>query len=703
MASQISFLMCAPDHYDVDYVINPWMEGNIHKSSRDRAVEQWEKLHHTLKEHAIVDLVTPAKGWPDMVFTANAGLVLGKTVVLSRFMHKERQGEEPYFKQWFEENGYTVHELPKDLPFEGAGDALLDREGRWLWAGYGFRSELDSHPYLAKWLDIEVLSLRLIDERFYHLDTCFCPLKNGYLLYYPAAFDSYSNRLIEMRVSKEKRIAIAEADAVNFACNAVNVDRIVVMNQATDALKANLADAGFQVIETPLNEFLKAGGAAKCLTLRVTEPVQSEVHANVSVESRILRLEGHLLDSGLINRSLDLIVDNGGSFQVLNFQLGEQRQSTSAAEVKVSAPSHQVMEEIISQLIDLGAVDLPQDERDAKLEPVIQAGVSPDDFYVTTIYPTEVRINGEWVKVYNQRMDGAIAITQTDKGILAQCKLLRDLEVGDQVVVDVLGIRTVRKPESREQRNTQEFSFMSAGVSSERRVELVVEQVAWELRKIRDGGGKVVVTAGPVVIHTGGGDHLAQLIRQGYVQALLAGNAIAVHDIEQAMMGTSLGVDMQRGIAVRGGHRHHLKVINTIRRYGSIAKAVEAGVITSGVMYECVHNHVPFCLAGSIRDDGPLPDTEMDLIKAQTEYAQLLKGTDMILMLSSMLHSIGVGNMTAAGVKMVCVDINPAVVTKLSDRGSVESVGVVTDVGLFLSLLVQQLDSLTSPYTAKVV
>jgi len=703
MTSQISFLMCAPDHYDVDYVINPWMEGNIHKSSRDRAVEQWEKLHHILKEHAIVDLVTPHKGVPDMVFTANAGLVLGQTVVLSRFLHKERQGEEPYFKQWFEENGYTVHELPKDLPFEGAGDALLDREGRWLWAGYGFRSELDSHPYLAKWLDIEVLSLRLTDERFYHLDTCFCPLKNGYLLYYPGAFDSYSNRLIEMRVSQDKRIAIAEADAVNFACNAVNVDHIVVMNKASQGLKARLADAGFQIIETPLNEFLKAGGAAKCLTLRVTEPVRSEVHANVSVESRILRLEGHLLDSGLINRSLDLIIDNGGSFQVLNFQLGEQRQSTSEAEVKVSAPSHQVMEEIISQLIDLGAVDLPQDERDAKLEPVIQPGVSPDDFYVTTIYPTEVRINGKWVKVYNQRMDGAIAITQTDNGAFAQCKLLRDLEVGDMVVVDVLGIRTVRKPELREQRNIQEFSFMSAGVSSERRVELVVEQVAWELRKIRDSGGKVVVTAGPVVIHTGGGDHLAQLIRQGYVQALLAGNAIAVHDIDQAMMGTSLGVDMQRGIAVRGGHRHHLKVINTIRRYGSIAKAVEAGVITSGVMYECVHNHIPFCLAGSIRDDGPLPDTEMDLIKAQTEYAQLLKGTDMILMLSSMLHSIGVGNMTAAGVKIVCVDINPAVVTKLSDRGSVESVGVVTDVGLFLSLLVQQLDTLTSPYTAKVV
>ena len=698
MSSPIRFLMCAPDHYDVDYVINPWMEGNIHKSSRDRAVEQWQKLHHVLKDHAIVDLVKPQRGVPDMVFTANAGLVLGDTVVLSRFFHKERQGEEPYFKEWFESQGCTVHELPKDLPFEGAGDALLDREGRWLWAGYGFRSELDSHPYLAKWLDIEVLSLRLMDERFYHLDTCFCPLNGGYLLYYPPAFDSYSNRVIEMRVAPEKRIAIAEADAVNFACNAVNIDSVVVMNKASESLKKRLTDVGFQVIETPLTEFLKAGGAAKCLTLRVTEPVRTEVHEAVSVESRTVRMEGHLLDTGLINRALDLVVENGGSFQVLNFQLGAQRQSTSSAEVKVSAPSHEVMEAILSQLIDLGAVDLPQDERDAKLEPVVQAGVAPDDFYVSTIYPTQVRVNGEWIKVLGQRMDGAIAITDTSNGIVARCKLLRDLEVGDRVVVDVVGIRTVRKTESREVRNTQEFSFMSAGVSSERRVELVVEQVAWELRQVRDQGGKVVVTAGPVVIHTGGGEHLAHLIRQGYVQALLGGNAIAVHDIEQSMMGTSLGVDMKRGVSVRGGHRHHLKVINMIRRCGSIEKAVEQGVVTTGVLYECVRAGVPFSLAGSIRDDGPLPDTQTDMIKAQEEYARLLEGADMILMLSSMLHSIGVGNMTPAGVKMVCVDINPAVVTKLSDRGSVESVGVVTDVGLFLSLLVQQLDKLTSPY-----
>ncbi|MBD2138502.1 TIGR00300 family protein [Anabaena sp. FACHB-1237] len=702
MVSQIRFLMCAPDHYDVDYVINPWMEGNIHKSSRDRAVEQWNKLYHVIKDHAIVDLVTPQKGWPDMVFSANAGLVLGKNVVLSRFLHKERQGEEPYFHQWFEENGYHVYTLPKDLPFEGAGDALLDREGRWLWAGYGFRSELDSHPYLAKWLDVEVLSLRLIDERFYHLDTCFCPLANGYLLYYPGAFDSYSNRLIQMRVAPEKRIAIEEADAVNFACNAVNVESIVIMNKASDSLKSRLAEVGFQIIETPLTEFLKAGGAAKCLTLRVTEPVRTELHANTQVESKVISLEGHLLDAGLINRALDLIVDNGGSFQVLKFNLGEQRQSTSAAEVRVSAPSHGVMEEIISQLIDLGAVNLPQDVQDAKLEPVLQAGVAPDDFYVSTIYPTEVRINGQWLKVENQRMDGAIAISNTANGIVAKCKILRDLEIGDQVVVDVYGIRTIRKTESREQRSTQEFTFMSSGVSSERRVEIVVEQVAWELRKIKESGGKVVVTAGPVVIHTGGGEHLSRLIREGYVQGLLGGNAIAVHDIEQNIMGTSLGVDMKRGVAVRGGHRHHLKVINTIRRYGSIANAVEDGIITGGVMYECVKNNVPFVLAGSIRDDGPLPDTLMNLIQAQQEYAKLIQGAEMILMLSSMLHSIGVGNMTPAGVKMVCVDINPAVVTKLSDRGSIESVGVVTDVGLFLSLLIQQLDKLTSPYVAKV-
>ncbi len=694
MTEPIRILMCAPDHYDVDYVINPWMEGNIHKSSQEKAVEQWSKLNYVLNDIAKVDLVQGQPGVPDMVFTANAGLVLGDNAVLSRFYHPERQGEEPYFKQWFEENGFNVFELPQDLPFEGAGDALLDREGRWLWAGYGFRSELDSHPYLAKWLDIEVLSLRLIDDRFYHLDTCFCPLSGGYLLYYPGAFDSYSNHIIEGRVPAAKRIAIAEADAINFACNSVNVGQTVVMNKASDSLKQHLADAGFAVIETPLTEFLKAGGAAKCLTLRINEPVLPDVHASTPVESRVLHMEGHLLDAGIMNRSLDLVVDNGGSFKVMNFNLGVERQSTSSAEVRVSAPDHEVMEKIISQLIELGAILPSDDSNNAATETCDQDGVAPDDFYVSNIYPTEVRVNDQWIRVQKQRMDGAIVIGEGT----AECRILRDLNQGERVVVGVEGIRTVRKKSNREHKAKEEFSFMGAGVSSERRVELVVEQIAWELRQIRDRGGKVVVTAGPVVIHTGGAKHLSRLVRDGYVQGLLGGNAIAVHDIEQSLMGTSLGVDMQKGTPVRGGHRHHLKVINTVRRYGSIAHAVEAGVITQGIMYDCVKNNVPFALAGSIRDDGPLPDTQMDLIKAQEEYAQLLEGTDMILMLSTMLHSIGVGNMTPAGVKMVCVDINPAVVTKLSDRGSVESVGVVTDVGLFLSLLVNQLEKLTSPY-----
>ncbi|MBE9077877.1 TIGR00300 family protein [Romeria aff. gracilis LEGE 07310] len=695
MTASIRFLMCSPHHYEVDYVINPWMKGNVHRSSRETAQTQWQALYQLITERAQVDLIKPQPGWPDLVFTANAGLVLGKKVVLSRFLHPERQGEEPFFKEWFEQQGYTVYELPPELPFEGAGDALLSREGNLLWAGYGFRTELDTHAYVAKWLDIEVLSLRLMDERFYHLDTCFCPLTDGYLLYYPPAFDAYSNRLIELRVPAEKRIAVEEKDAANFACNAVNIDRTIVMNTISAELRQRLNQVGFEVVETPLTEFLKAGGAAKCLTLRVTEPLRPDLHAETKLESATIQMQGHLLDSGLVNRALDLIVEGGGSFQVLKFDLGEQRQSLSSAEIRVSAPDHAVMEALMGQLIDLGAIAFTPAAADAHLETIQKAGVVPDDFYSTTIYPTEVQVNGAWVRVQGQRMDGVVVVNPAQPA--ANCRLLRDVQAGEQVVVGFEGIRTVRKPASRD-RKTEEFSFMGAGVSSERRVELVVEQVAWEMRKLRDQGGKVVVVAGPVVVHTGGVEHLGQLIREGYVQALLGGNAIAVHDIEQALMGTSLGVDMNRGVSVRGGHRHHLRAINTIRRCGSIAQAVEQGVLQRGIMYECVRHQVPYSLAGSIRDDGPLPDTEMDLLKAQADYSRLVQDADMILMLSTMLHSIGVGNMTPAGVKMVCVDINPAVVTKLSDRGSIESTGVVTDVGLFLSLLVKQLERLTQVY-----
>jgi lysine-ketoglutarate reductase/saccharopine dehydrogenase-like protein (TIGR00300 family) len=354
------------------------------------------------------------------------------------------------------------------------------------------------------------------------------------------------------------------------------------------------------------------------------------------------------------------------------------------------------LDKIVGQMIELGAVAGPREEIDASLEAVTQKGVAPDDFLATTIYPTEIRVRGEWLPVMDQRMDGVVVVDEQEKQ--ARCALLRDLQVGDRVVTGSHGVRTVRRPELREVRGgsavEHEFAFMGAGVSSERRVELLVNQISWEMHQIRGQGGRIVVVPGPVVIHTGGGEHLAWLIRRGYVQALLGGNAIATHDIEQALLGTSLGVDLKMGTSVEGGHRHHLKAINTIRRCGGIAKAVEQGVLTNGIFYECARKGVPFALAGSIRDDGPLPETQMDLIKAQKEYAHLLKGSDLILMLSSMLHSIGVGNMTPAGVRLVCVDINPAVVTKLSDRGSVESVGVVTDVGLFLNLLTQRLRKL---------
>jgi lysine-ketoglutarate reductase/saccharopine dehydrogenase-like protein (TIGR00300 family) len=691
MAVTTRILMCPPTHFDVDYVINPWMAGNLHKPSLELAHQQWQCFYDILNEQVAIDCITPQLGWPDMVFTANAGLVLCNTAIVSRFYHKERQGEEAFFKQWFVERDYQVHELPPDVPFEGAGDALLDREGRWLWAGYGMRSELDSHLMIAKWLDIEVLSLRLIDGRFYHLDTCFCPLSGGYLLYYPEAFDTYSNRLIEQRVPAEQRIAITEPDALNFACNAVNLDELIVLNYASDPLVERLTDFGFQVIQTPLTEFIKAGGSAKCLTLRVTEPFCAEVHAKAEIESCVVEMEGHLLDSRLLDNALDCIVNLGGSFQVLQFRLGERRQSTSWAELKVIAPSSMLLDTILARLIDLGAHPQRPQTPDVKWAEVELAGVAPEDFYVSTIYPIEVQVKGQWVLVQHQRMDAAIALSESATGTVAQCKLLRNLEVGDRIVVGIHGIRTIRKPEVHEPRAQTEFSFMGAGVSSERRVELVVEQLAWELRRIREQRGKTVVVAGPVVVHTGGGVHLAHLIRAGFVQALLGGNAIAVHDIEQALLGTSLGIDLQRGVPVQGGHHHHLKAINLIRRCGSIANAVQQGGLTQGILYECVQQGVPFALAGSIRDDGPLPDTEMDLIKAQAEYARLIEGADLILMLSSMLHSIGVGNMTPAGVKLFCVDINPAVVTKLSDRGSLEAIGVVTDVGLFLSLLIGQI------------
>jgi lysine-ketoglutarate reductase/saccharopine dehydrogenase-like protein (TIGR00300 family) len=296
-----------------------------------------------------------------------------------------------------------------------------------------------------------------------------------------------------------------------------------------------------------------------------------------------------------------------------------------------------------------------------------------------------VRLKGKWVEVENQRMDGVIVVS----GGRAECRKLRDVKGGDQVVCGHDGIRVT--PEFRE-RDRLGFAFMNNDVSSERRVEGSVARIAQMMRDIKKGGGRIAVVAGPVVVHTGGVEHFAELIRRDFVDVVLAGNALAVHDIEYALSGTSLGIDLVAGAPVEQGHRNHMAAINSINRAGGIRQAVECGVLKSGVMYECIRQGVEFVLAGSIRDDGPLPETLMDLIEAQERYAVALSNNvQMVLMLSSMLHSIGVGNMLPSWVRVVCVDINPAVVTKLSDRGSAQTVGVVTDVGLFLHRLAEAL------------
>lgn len=682
--------MCAPSHYGVEYVINPWMAGNVHRVARENAVRQWEALRRRLEEFGEVDLVEPVPGLPDMVFTANGGFVLENKAVLSRFLYRERQEEREEFRKWFERAGFEVADLPGDVPFEGEGDALLDRERGLLWTGYGMRTDLGVHASLAEVLELRVVSLRLADERFYHLDTCLCPLDRGYLLYYPRAFDADSILQIEQLVPAEKRIEISGDDAAAFACNVINIGDNVILNHASPELRQLLRNAGFIVIETPLDEFMKAGGAAKCLVLQLTNHAPPNAASSTSVREGIVALEGHLLHAGLLEKAVDVVTENGGAFQVLHFDLGKQQASVSRAEMRVIAPSETRLNGILSQLLALGAKRVSAEETDAVLLPAPMDGVAPDDFYASTIYPTEARVGGHWIPVGNQRMDGVVVV---DAGAIptARCCLFRTLRKGDLVVTGTDGLRTRRKSPKPAGNGDHEFAFMGAGVSSERRVDLVVERIAWEMRRWREQKGRIVVVAGPVVIHTGGGEHLARLIRGGYVQALLGGNAIAVHDIEQALLGTSLGVDLVRGAPVDHGHRHHLAAINTIRGCGGIRQAVEQGVLTRGVFFECVTAGVPFALAGSIRDDGPLPDTQMNLIQAQDDYTQLVRGADMILMLSSMLHSIGVGNMTPSGVRLVCVDINPAVVTKLADRGSLESVGVVTDVGLFLSLLLQRL------------
>ena len=396
----------------------------------------------------------------------------------------------------------------------------------------------------------------------------------------------------------------------------------------------------------------------------------------------IVEAEGHLVDSQILSKVMDRVIESGSVYEVLDFRLGRTNDEYSRLRLRVLAPTEEILQKTLEELVELGCYQTQI--KDVVLKPAPMDRVVPDDFYSTTNHKTFARIDGNWLEVSRQRMDAVIIVVDGK----AECRKLRDVKKGEMVVCGPLGIKI--QPEFKE-RDRLGFAFMSNDISSERRAETAVRKVAEMMRQAKSENGRIIIVAGPVVIHTGGTGGLSGIIRKGYVDALLAGNALAVHDIEHMLFGTSLGVDLEHGNPIEEGHKNHMRAINTINRYGSIHGAVEAGVLKSGVMYECVRNNVPFILAGSIRDDGPLPDTEMDLIKAQELYARSLVDARMVICLSSMLHSIGVGNMLPSWVRVVCVDINPAVVTKLSDRGSQQTVGVVTDVGTFLNLLDQQL------------
>jgi lysine-ketoglutarate reductase/saccharopine dehydrogenase-like protein (TIGR00300 family) len=401
--------------------------------------------------------------------------------------------------------------------------------------------------------------------------------------------------------------------------------------------------------------------------------------------SEVVKAEGHLIDSQILNQIFDTVIACEAAYEVVEFSIGKTNDEVSHLKLRVIADSKQRLEQTLGDLMVHGCY--PVEERDAVLREAEKDCVVADDFYSTTNSRTQLRHQGRWLDVRDQRMDAVVVLKDGE----AFCRKLRDVRKGDLVVCAHEGIRVT--PDFKE-RDRLGFAFMSNEISSERRVETSVKKIAEMMRQIRDEKGKIVFVAGPVVVHTGGVEFMCSLIRGGYVQALLTGNALPVHDIENSLYGTSLGVDLERGLPIYEGHKNHMRAINTINRAGSIRDAVAKGVLKSGIMYECVKSDVPFVLAGSIRDDGPLPDTVMDLTQAQDKYAFELKGAKLVICLSSMLHSIGVGNMLPSSVRTVCVDINPAVVTKLSDRGSSHAVGIVTDVGLFLNLLARQLESI---------
>jgi lysine-ketoglutarate reductase/saccharopine dehydrogenase-like protein (TIGR00300 family) len=392
-------------------------------------------------------------------------------------------------------------------------------------------------------------------------------------------------------------------------------------------------------------------------------------------------MEGHLIDSDILRKAFARIVEDGGEFEVQEFKVGKTNDDPSFVRLSVTAPDPEHLDRILEALSYLGAAAVVADARFAAAE---ADGIVPDEFYSTTNFDTHVRVDGRWEAARDQKMDCALVL----RGGAPHCVKQGQVKEGERVALRGPGIR-VRPPERS--RDYSVFGFMSNEVSAEVNKGIAIAGTAREMRKAREAGERIVVVPGPAVVHSGGDLALARLVRDGWVDALLTGNAFAAHDLEKSILKTSLGICQMSGRAVEGGSRNHLWAINAVNRTGGVRQAVEAGLVTSGVMYEAVRRGIVFVLAGSIRDDGPLKDVLTDTVAAQKAYAEALRGAGICLMLASALHSIAVGNLLPARVKTVCVDMTESVPVKLSNRGTMQAIGLVTDVGFFLERLEAEL------------
>lgn len=404
------------------------------------------------------------------------------------------------------------------------------------------------------------------------------------------------------------------------------------------------------------------------------------------VESEV-EVEGHLIDSMILTKIFDRVMDLGGDFEVLEFKIGKSKKDYSYARLLVKGRDEHHLKTLMKELTLLGAVKTEPEE--ASLKPAPEDMVLPEGFYSTTNHPTAIRLNDAWVQVEDLTMDKVIVYDE--KAERAFCKPIRDVKKGDLIVVGEGGVRV--KPPERPRRSLGVFEFMASKASSEKPSTSIVRGIAQDIYETKTHGGKVVAVAGPAVVHTGAAEAFAKIIRLGYIDALLSGNALAVHDVEYALYGTSLGVNVETGLPSPGSHRNHLSALNEVFKAGSLEALVKQGRLRRGIFYECVVNHVPYALAGSIRDDGPLPEVITDMVKAQSRYRELLRDAEVVLMFATMLHSIAVGNLLPSTVKTVSVDINPAVALKLMDRGTAQVAGVVSDVGAFIPLLEKELEN----------